>query len=406
MAGTDDQVERFLQAMAEELAIPESRYEQAERSYRSLGDWFHRPESTVRNFDPTVYVQGSFRLGTAIRPINDSEEYDVDSVCELKKLAKGDLTQFDLKQLLGFEIKAYHDAKGMTKPVEEGRRCWVLSYADGAQFHMDIVPALPNGMEQRLLLERAHFDVRWADTAIAITDREVPTYRQKTYDWPRSNPKGYGEWFKSRMAVVLARRKRELVESLRQRGVTASVEQLPDFRVRTPLQAAVMILKRHRDNMFAQEADLKPISVIITTLSGHAYGQEDTIAGALFSILNGMDRYIQHDGSKFIIPNPTDPFENFADKWEKNPRKAEAFFRWLNQAREDFGRAARAATLQGMNEAVSARMGAALSDRATRRIGGGSGLLRAASVAPIAPVAAIPSFGNAARVPTTPKGFA
>lgn len=100
MAGTDDQVERFLQAMAEELAIPESRYEQAERSYKSLGDWFHRPESTVRNFDPTVYVQGSFRLGTAIRPINDSEEYDVDSVCELKKLAKGDLTQFDLKQLL------------------------------------------------------------------------------------------------------------------------------------------------------------------------------------------------------------------------------------------------------------------------------------------------------------------
>lgn len=406
MAGTDDQVEKFLQAMAEELAIPDSRYEQAETSYKSLGDWFHRPESTVRNFDPTVYVQGSFRLGTAIRPINDSEEYDVDSVCELKKLAKGDLTQFDLKQLLGHEIKAYHAAKGMTKPVEEGRRCWILSYADGAQFHMDIVPALPNGMEQRLLLERAHFDARWADTAIAITDREVPTYTQKTYDWPRSNPKGYGEWFKSRMAVVLARRKRDLVESLRRRGVTASVEQLPDFRVRTPLQAAVMILKRHRDNMFAREADLKPISVIITTLSGHAYGQEDTIAGALFSILGGMDRYIQHDGFKYIIPNPTDPFENFADKWEKNPRKAEAFFRWLEQAREDFGRAARAATLQGMNEAVSARMGTALSDRAVRRIGGGGALLRAASVAPVAPVAAIPSFGNAARVPTTPKGFA
>ena len=61
------------------------------------------------------------------------------------------------------------------------------------------------------------------------------------------------------MAVVLARRKLGLVESLRQRGVTASVEQLPDFRVRTPLQAALMILKRHLDNMFAHEADLKPM---------------------------------------------------------------------------------------------------------------------------------------------------
>ena len=106
-------------------------------------------------FDPAIYVQGSFRLGTAIRPINDAEEYDVDSVCKLKKLAKNDLSQFELKQLLGHEIKACHDAKGMTKPVREGRRCWILEYADGAQFHMDVLPALPNGAEQRFLLEKA-----------------------------------------------------------------------------------------------------------------------------------------------------------------------------------------------------------------------------------------------------------
>ncbi|MDE1568251.1 nucleotidyltransferase domain-containing protein [Aquabacter sp. P-9] len=404
MASADEQVERFLRALVDELAIPESRYEQAETSYKSLGDWFHRPESAVRGFDPAVYVQGSFRLGTAIRPINDAEEYDVDSVCELKKLSKNDLTQFELKQLLGREIKAYHDAKGMTKPVREGRRCWILDYADGAQFHMDIVPALPNGAEQRLLLERAQFDARWADTAIAITDREVSTYLARTTDWPRSNPKGYGEWFKSRMAAVLARRKQMLVESLRRRGVTASIEKLPDYRVLTPLQAAVMLLKRHRDNMFSRDPDLKPISVIITTLAAHAYSEEDTIAGALFSILESMDRYIYHDGTKYVIPNPTDPFENFADKWEKEPRKAQAYFQWLDQAREDFGRAARATTIQGMNEAVSARMGTALSDRAARKIGGsGGGLLRTASVAP---AVAVPTFGNAPRVPTTPKGFA
>lgn len=325
-------------------------------------------------------------------------------MCELKKLTKNDLSQFELKQLLGHEIKAYHDAKGMTKPVREGRRCWILDYADGAQFHMDVLPALPNGAEQRLLLEKAQFDARWADTAIAITDREVPTYTVRTQAWPRSNPKGYGEWFKSRMAAVLARRKQMLVESLKKRGVTASVEKLPDYRVRTPLQAAVMLLKRHRDNMFARDPDLKPISVIITTLAGHAYGEEDTIAGALFSILGGMDRYIHRDGAKYVIPNPTDPFENFADKWEKEPRKAQAFFQWLEQAREDFGRAARATTFQSMTEAVSARMGTALTGRAVTKISGnGGGLLRKASVAP---AAAVPTFGNAPRVPTTPKGFA
>lgn len=404
MAGAGDQIEQFLQALVGELAIPVTRYEQAETSYKSLGEWFHRPESTVRTFDPAVYVQGSFRLGTAIRPINDAEEYDVDAVCELKLLTKDALTQFDLKQLLGGEVKSYHDAKGMTKPVREGRRCWILAYADGAQFHMDILPALPNGAEQRLLLERAQFDPRWADTAIAITDKDVPTYFLRTSNWPRSNPKGYGEWFRSRMATVLVRRKQILVESLRRQGVTASVEKLPDYRVRTPLQAAVMLLKRHRDNMFASTPDLKPISVIITTLAGHSYAEQDTIAGALFAILEGMDNYIRHDGAKYVIPNPTDPFENFADRWERDPRKAEAFFRWLEQARQDFGRAAQATTLPGMNEAVSARMGTALTDRAVRKIGGnGGGLLRLGSAAP---AAAVPTFGSAPRVPTTPKGFA
>ncbi len=54
--------------MVEELQVPPSRYEQAERSYKSLAEWLHRRESTVRNDSPEVYVQGSFRLGTAIKP--------------------------------------------------------------------------------------------------------------------------------------------------------------------------------------------------------------------------------------------------------------------------------------------------------------------------------------------------
>ncbi len=197
MAIAQDQFEKFLQALVDELSIPESRYEQAERSFKSLSEWFHRPDSQIKDFDPTIYVQGSFRLGTAIRPINDQEEYDVDSVCELQALRKNHLTQFQLKQMLGEEIKAYRKAKGITKPIQEGRRCWTLSYADGAQFHMDVLPSVPNGAEQRALLEHAQFDPKWADTAIAITDRNLPTYTSLVSDWPRSNPKGYANVYRT-----------------------------------------------------------------------------------------------------------------------------------------------------------------------------------------------------------------
>ncbi|MCA1407890.1 nucleotidyltransferase [Ensifer sp. IC3342] len=401
-------IEAFLEALVAELEIPDHRYEQAEKSYQSLGEWLHRPLSTVRQYDPTVYCQGSFRLGTAIRPLTEDEEYDIDSVCELRLLTKIDKSQQELKRMLGVEVKAYHDAQRMSNPVREGNRCWILDYADGAQFHMDIVPAIPNADQQRRLLEMRKFDAHWAKTAISITDRRLPNYRQITEDWPRSNPKGYSNWFASRQSVVFERRKRAMVEYLKQQGVRASVEELPDFKVKTPLQSAVMILKRHRDNMFARNPDIRPISVILTTLGAHAYENQDTISGALFAILDRMDQFIVVDDGKYVIANPTDPLENFADKWEGEPEKAEALFAWLRQARADFAAAARAVSFQDMANAVNPRMGYALSTRAIDRLTGGSRLLRAATGASAAGAGTVgaPSFGNAARQPTKPQGYA
>lgn len=201
------QVEAYMEPLAKALEIQPSRYEQAERSYKSLGDWLNRDESSVRDYDADVFVQGSFRLGTVIRPSSDGEEYDVDCACSLRSLDKSKLSQFALKEMLGEEIKLYRKSKGIQKKVHEGRRCWRLEYADGAQFHMDIVPCIPNAEDQRLLLEARNLDAKFADTAIAITDNEVPHYYEITDDWPRSNPRGYAEWFKSRMGDVFIRRR-------------------------------------------------------------------------------------------------------------------------------------------------------------------------------------------------------
>lgn len=75
--------EEILEDLAASLQVPPSRYEAAERSYKAVGDWLCRKESSVCEVGPEVYIQGSFRLGTAIRPVSDSENYDVDLVCEL-----------------------------------------------------------------------------------------------------------------------------------------------------------------------------------------------------------------------------------------------------------------------------------------------------------------------------------
>ncbi|MGY0574190.1 nucleotidyltransferase domain-containing protein [Bradyrhizobium sp. RDM12] len=132
---TTEEAAKTLEALAKELEISPHRYEQAETSYRSLGDWLNRPASSIRQFDAQVHVQGSFGLGTVIPPISDDEHYDVDAVCEFRNLTKKQISQEVLKRRLGQEIRSYAASQSMKNPVEEGRRCWTLVYADGAQFH-------------------------------------------------------------------------------------------------------------------------------------------------------------------------------------------------------------------------------------------------------------------------------
>lgn len=393
---TTTQAEAYIDQLVESLAVSETRYEQAERSYKSLGEWLCRPESSVRAYGPKVYIQGSFGLGTTIRPTSEEEDYDVDSVCEFEHLTSDQLTQEHLKQLLGAEIAAYHRAQSMTKPIREGRRCWVLNYAEGAQFHMDVVPAVPNAQRQRMLLESRGLDASFATTAIGITDNERDDYSVMSQNWPRSNPKGYITWFRSRMTVELERRRRILAEAAK-----ASVEDIPEYRIRTPLQSAIMILKRHRDMRHEGDACDKPISIIITTLAAHAYRGEDNISDALVSILANMENGIVLQHGKYHILNPSDPTENFADKWEEYPERAEAFFEWLKKARADFLTIAQAAQRELMIETASAAVGERVAKAAGAR--GGGGALRAASVAP---AGAGLTFPDKPRVPTNPQGFA
>lgn len=359
------QAEELLEDLAESLQVPPSRYEAAERSYKSVGDWLHRENSSLRLADPQVYVQGSFRLGTAIRPFAEDEDYDVDLVCELS-VSKSHLSQAQLKAALGSEIAAYADAHGMQRPTE-GRRCWTLAYADGAQFHLDTLPAIPDGPRQRLLLENRGYSAQWSETAIAITDQDHYAYRKIADDWPHSNPKGFGNWFRSRMAVIFEARRRALALEAR-----ASVEDIPEYKVRTPLQSAIQILKHHRDRMFVGRGDEKPISIILTTLSARAYQQEPTISTALLSILQGMGNFIEYRNGVAWVENPTDPAENFADRWQSHPERQDAFYEWLKQAQADFTNAAIAATRDAATAALEPHLGRQLMEAANARRAGGS----------------------------------
>ena len=135
--------EDVLEAIADTIDVPEHLDQIARNRYRSLGEWLERDSSTIKQFAPDISPQGSFLLGTVIRPIGDTDEFDLDLVCTLNG-AKSDFTMADLKNAVGTEIKSYAQANNMHNDPEDGRRCWTLQYADEASFHMDVLPALPD----------------------------------------------------------------------------------------------------------------------------------------------------------------------------------------------------------------------------------------------------------------------
>jgi hypothetical protein len=328
---TQEQKQQFstiLVRIAEELDISDSKFKEAKTKYESVGEWLRRKESTLAANNPKIYPQGSFLIGTVVKPISNEEGYDIDLVCELD-YTKETITQKKLKEQVGIEIISYASSNNMKKSPEDKRRCWTLDYAN--EFHMDILPAIPDSESFRSLLEAKKLAADYIECAISITDKTFSNYNNLNNDWPCSNPKGFAEWFKNKMKVVAYTRQKELVLLEKY----ASVEDVPMFEWKTPLQRTIQILKRHRDIYFNGKEN-KPISIIITTLSGHAYNNESNFYDAFINIVKKLEDIdsLRKNGI-YNIPNPVNPTENFADKWNEDEKLPKAFQNWITQLKKD-----------------------------------------------------------------------
>lgn len=336
-----NQSNSILEEILEAIELPESAYERAERRYQDIGQWLHRDEAACSVYEPKISPQGSFRLGTANRPFK-AEQYDLDMSCNLQAgLSKDVISQEQLKSVVGEDLESYRKARGIQEELAEKRRCWRLDYADDVSFHMDVVPCIPENMGQRTVLkERMIVNSNFNDSlaekvsvlAVSITDNSDPQYRMLTSDWRISNPEGYAQWFESRMRLAKA------VLNQRALDAKASIEDLPNFKWKTPLQMVVKLLKRHRDIMFEGDDESKPISIIITTLAARAYSGESDLLSAMENILSKMGSLVSDTSPR--VPNPVNPAEDFADKWSSpdhhHLRFEQNFHRWLMQAQADF----------------------------------------------------------------------
>lgn len=310
MAYSKELINEMLDRIIRKIDIGEEMFQAANTEYSDLGRWL---DAQSEQYAVTIYPQGSFALGTVIKPISDKDDYDLDLVCEFEQ-------QYGLtaRQLKCDVVKPWLvNYRKLTGEIENKKRCWHVEYEELPSFHMDIVPAFKN------------------HEGICITDHDE---EKDEYAYIGSNPQGYAEWFFSRSEEQWKR----LYEQYRkQNGImhaSADVEKLDRFKVKTTLQKAVQLLKRHRDIMFKDNSKQKPVSIIITTLAAQLFNGEDNVLDTVNHILANAEEYIKGNvvNGDYSIKNPSYPSENFADKWNEHPERAEVFFRWLHQAQADF----------------------------------------------------------------------
>jgi len=109
-----EEVNKALEDLVQEISVPDEKYEEANDSYKAVGSWLSAEDSHIAQYEPQIYPQGSFALGTAIKPINGND-YDVDAVCLLQAKSEN-ITQKELKNLVGNRLKAHVTYNNMLDP--------------------------------------------------------------------------------------------------------------------------------------------------------------------------------------------------------------------------------------------------------------------------------------------------
>jgi hypothetical protein len=332
----DDQLNRLLGTSIEWLDITDQEYLLAESRYRAVG------ASLAEYWDGSpaggeVYPQGSMRLGTVTRNIHRNDEIDLDLVAR-RDLAKTGVTQAALKEDVGTGLELFVKGEPEGSPgLEEGKRCWTLQYPG---FHLDVLPAVPDELA--------------GGTGISITDTEVRR-------WLPSNPVGFANWFQAVM----------LEERVALAKAAMPIAPVPEWRIKTTLQRTVQALKRHRDKYFTGHLQDRPASVIITTLAALAYTGGGSLYDVLRAVTATMPRFVEVKNGIYVVSNPVQRQENFADRWRSHPERAVWFFDWAERAAADFAGLGETRGVDSVLQKMAAAFGDRPAEQAQRAAGSG-----------------------------------
>lgn len=295
--------EETLREISNSLDITETDFKTLETSYKAIGTYI----GNNIGYDVNVFPQGSVNLGTVIKPIAEDGEYDIDLVLVV---LKNDLEAGELKEKVGKVLK---QSERYSKKISEGKRCWTIQYSEGLNYHVDILPVIESE--------------NYKNSKVLKMTNKVNNF----YEYLPTNPEKYAEWFWDKCKNE--RKKLEEEYSFKNK---VDIKDVPEWARKTKLQRAVQLLKRYRDICFLDNPEIKPISIILTTLLAEMYTGDESLIELITKFANDFMKYINKDEKQnFVIANPVNPDENFADKWQIYPERQKAFFDFTVSLKEN-----------------------------------------------------------------------
>ena len=253
--------QQFNELLRDEVNLNEKRLERLQTGVRGVNGQLKEHLTGYQTIEP----QGSYALGTLIKPVDDNDEYDADIQVVMNPNPKWEAKDY---------VQAVYDAlkknKNYADKLRLKTRCVTVDYA--GDFHLDVVP--------RVTSRGKHHICNRVDNEFEETDGT-----------------GYREWFNEKNRITNGNLKR-VVRILK-------------------------YLRDHKNNYTAKSILLTTLAGNAIRESDEGKEAVSTVANTLVTVLTGMDGYLQQHPRMPDIRNPMLPSETFNRHWDQ--RKYENF---------------------------------------------------------------------------------
>lgn len=212
----------LLADVARRIQLTPTAYGEAVDHFNAVSGYLDEHDGGLPDYDPIIYPQGSFRMGSTISAHDDREDYDIDLLLEL---ALDPATSPEAA--LGLVARSLAAGKGRLKfsTLKIKKRCVTLGYSN---MHLDVTPAV----------------------LVPLRDPRVVTIFDRHPDRPDhalANPEGFARWFDAMVRPQSTIATRAVTAS---RSIRAHVVPVPEQKPaehKPDRLLAIQLLKRFRD---------------------------------------------------------------------------------------------------------------------------------------------------------------